>query len=113
ARRAQEMVTSKSARASVPSAGKTATLGYGEASAIGSPTSFDGQTIDGTTLIVKYPFPGDANLDGDADGVDIGTWATNFTGELGSGPSATMSWTQGDWDYDGDVDGGDGGARAP
>jgi hypothetical protein len=28
----------------------------------------------------------------------------NFTGELGGGAGATKVWTQGDWDYDGDVD---------
>src|SRR5262249_377192 len=55
---------------------------------------------------------GDANLDGDADGVDIGTWATNFTGELGGSATATFGWTQGDWDYDGDVDGVDAGLWA-
>jgi len=41
--------------------------------------------------------------------VDIGKWSTNFTGDLGGGAGATMTWAQGDWDYDGDVDGVDAG----
>jgi autotransporter-associated beta strand protein len=93
-----------------PLPGKTAALGYAEASALGSPSSFGGQSIDDTTVIVKYTVVGDADLDGDADGVDIGTWATNFTGELGG--TGSQVWTQGDWDYDGDVDGVDAGLWA-
>jgi hypothetical protein len=53
---------------------------------------------------------GDADFDGDADGVDIGTWATNFTGELGG--AGDKKWSQGDWDVDGDVDGVDAGLWA-
>jgi hypothetical protein len=84
-------------------------LGYGEASVLGL-SSFSGQSVDSTSVLVKYTYYGDADLDGDADGVDIGTWATNFTGELGgSGPK---HWTDGDWDYDGDVDGVDAGLWA-
>jgi hypothetical protein len=65
-----------------------------------------------TDVLVKFAYAGDANLDGDADGVDIGTWATNFTGELADGTGATRTWAQGDWDYDGDVDGIDAGLWA-
>ena len=96
--------------ASGPFAGKQAGLGYAEATEIGSPATFSGQAIDDTTVVVKYTFFGDADLDGDVDGLDIGTWATNFTGELGG--AGTSVWTQGDWDYDGDVDGLDAGAWA-
>src|SRR5262249_40861432 len=61
--------------------GKTA-LGYGEASVLHL-SSFDGLSVSSGSLLIKYTYFGDADLDGDADGVDIGTWATNFTGELG------------------------------
>ncbi|HEY7091190.1 MAG TPA: hypothetical protein VH518_24045, partial [Tepidisphaeraceae bacterium] len=71
---------------------------------------FAGQSVDSTSVLLGYTYFGDADLDGDADGVDIGTWATNFTGELGG--TGTMVWTQGDWDYDGDVDGVDAGLWA-
>jgi hypothetical protein len=83
--------------------GKTAGLGYAEASDLGSPTSFNGYAIDGTTLLVKYTMLGDADLDGDVDGLDVSKWALNFTGDLGG--AGTKNWVQGDWDYDGDVDG--------
>jgi hypothetical protein len=69
-------------------------------------------SVDPTSVLIKFTYSGDSDLDGDADGVDIGTWATNFTGELGGGPSATHIWAQGDWDYDGDVDGVDAGLWA-
>ena len=57
-----------------------------------------------TDVLVKYTYYGDADLDGDVDGNDVGAWAVNFTG---SGGSTTKTWTEGDWDYDGDVDGND------
>ncbi|HEY7088010.1 MAG TPA: autotransporter-associated beta strand repeat-containing protein [Tepidisphaeraceae bacterium] len=73
-------------------------------------SSFGGLSVDSTSILVKYTYSGDADLDGDADGVDIGTWAVNFTGELGG--TGTSTWRQGDWDYDGDVDGVDAGLWA-
>ena len=60
--------------------------------------------LSGTDVLVKYTYFGDADLDGDVDGNDVGAWASNFTG---SGGSTTKTWDQGDWDYDGDVDGND------
>ncbi|HEY7088518.1 MAG TPA: hypothetical protein VH518_10545, partial [Tepidisphaeraceae bacterium] len=87
-------------------------LGSAEASSllgVGGGT-FSGQSVDGTAILIKYTYYGDSDLDGDADGVDIGTWATNFTGELGG--TGSKLWTDGDWDYDGDVDGVDAGLWA-
>ncbi|HEY7091248.1 MAG TPA: PEP-CTERM sorting domain-containing protein [Tepidisphaeraceae bacterium] len=84
-------------------------LGYGD-NALLHKSTFAGQSVDTSSVLIKYTYAGDADLDGDADGVDIGTWATNFTGELGGAGSAV--WTQGDWDYDGDVDGVDAGLWA-
>ncbi|HEY7091077.1 MAG TPA: hypothetical protein VH518_23470 [Tepidisphaeraceae bacterium] len=72
--------------------------------------SFAGQPVDDSSILMKLTYAGDADLDGDADGVDIGTWAVNFTGELGG--TGSMTWDQGDWDYDGDVDGVDAGLWA-
>src|SRR5262249_59057232 len=74
------------------------------------PAVWNGTVVNSESLLVRYTYPGDADLDGDADGVDIGRWATNFTGELGG--TGSMVWTQGDWDYDGDVDGVDAGLWA-
>ncbi|HEY7086715.1 MAG TPA: hypothetical protein VH518_01420 [Tepidisphaeraceae bacterium] len=84
-------------------------IGYGEASSLHI-TSFLGDPVDSTTIVMRYTYIADADLDGDVDGVDIGIWATNFTGELGG--IGNKAWTEGDWDYDGDVDGVDAGLWA-
>jgi hypothetical protein len=70
------------------------------------PSLFDWITFDepNATLGLSMGNPGDADLDGDVDGNDVGVWAVNFTG---SGGSTSKTWDQGDWDYDGDVDGND------
>ncbi|HEY7087752.1 MAG TPA: autotransporter-associated beta strand repeat-containing protein, partial [Tepidisphaeraceae bacterium] len=99
----------RAGRLSTSSGTATTRLGYGDNAVLGKST-FGGVSVDTSSILVKYTYAGDADLDGDADGVDIGTWATNFTGELGGTGSAV--WTQGDWDYDGDVDGVDAGLWA-
>ncbi|HEY7089090.1 MAG TPA: hypothetical protein VH518_13430, partial [Tepidisphaeraceae bacterium] len=91
------------------SATATTRIGYGDNAVLGK-TTFAGQSVNSSSVLLKYTYAGDADLDGDADGVDIGTWATNFTGELGG--TGSQVWTQGDWDYDGDVDGVDAGLWA-
>jgi hypothetical protein len=88
-------------------AGKTAGLGYAQgndAAIAGLGGSLAGQSFAAADVAVKFTYFGDADLDGDVDGNDVGAWAVNFTG---SGGSTTKTWTQGDWDYDGDVDGND------
>jgi hypothetical protein len=68
--------------------------------------SLSGQSYDADSVLVKFTYRGDADLDGDSDLDDLGYWANSFTGDLGLGPLAnpTTLWTQGDWDYDGDTD---------
>jgi hypothetical protein len=88
------------------SATATTRLGYGDNATLHR-TVFSGQSVDSTMVLVKFTYAGDADLDGDADGVDIGIWATKFTGEVGG--TGSSAWTDGDWDYDGDVDGVDAG----
>jgi hypothetical protein len=99
----------RNGRLTTSSATATTRLGYGDNEVLNK-TSFGGVSVDTSSILIKYTYAGDADLDGDADGVDIGTWATNFTGELGG--TGSMVWTQGDWDYDGDVDGVDAGLWA-
>ncbi|HEY7088593.1 MAG TPA: PEP-CTERM sorting domain-containing protein [Tepidisphaeraceae bacterium] len=99
----------RAGRMSSSSATATTRIGYGDNMVLHK-TIFAGQPVPTTSVLFKYTYAGDADLDGDADGVDIGTWATNFTGE--QGVSGTKVWTQGDWDYDGDVDGVDAGLWA-
>ena len=73
---------------------------------VSGPQMLSGQTFDADSVLVKYTYRGDADLDGDSDLDDLGHWANSFTGDLGLGPVAapTTLWTQGDWDYDGDTD---------
>jgi hypothetical protein len=72
-------------------------LGYGEASAIGSPASFLGENIDNTTALVRFTRFGDANLDGQVNLQDFNRLAGAF------GTTGTGLWTQGDFNYDGNV----------
>src|SRR3954451_1736881 len=67
-------------------------LGYSEASAI-KVTSFDGVTVDNTTLIVAYTFAGDANLDRKVNALDFNALASGFG-------MAGPDWNNGDFNYD-------------
>jgi hypothetical protein len=78
------------------------TLGVGEASQVlglaGSQTAlFSGQTVDATTVLVKYTYAGDANLDGTVGFNDLAALAQHYN-------SAGGSWPTGDSNYDGKVD---------
>jgi autotransporter-associated beta strand protein len=72
---------------------KTA-LGYGLASTLGL-SSFAGQSVVGTDVLVRYTLSGDANLDGKVNAMDFNLLASNF--------GAASLWTQGDFDFDGQV----------
>jgi hypothetical protein len=74
-------------------------LGYGEASALFAsfPATFMGQTVDDTSILVRYTRHGDANLDGTVDLDDFNRLAPNF-GSWGA------LWSDGDFGYDGFVD---------
>jgi autotransporter-associated beta strand protein len=73
-------------------------LGYAEASSIGMTSTFDGQSIDGTTVLVKYTYYGDSNLDGKVDASDFQMFIDGLVT-----PGASL-WSQGDYSYDGHVD---------
>jgi hypothetical protein len=78
------------------SAGTAATrLGYGDNAVVGA-TTFAGQTVDTDSVLIKFTYAGDADLNGQVDVADLGklasSWQTN-------GP-----WTSGDFDYSGLVD---------
>jgi hypothetical protein len=75
-------------------------LGYAEASdAIGaSGGSFAGQSVDGTTVLVRYTLAGDVNLDGTVGFSDLVKLAQNYGLSDGS-----ATWSKGDFSYDGNV----------
>jgi fibronectin-binding autotransporter adhesin len=72
-------------------------LGYAENSTLGYAT-FDGQGVDSTSLLIKYTYYGDNNLDGKVDVNDFKMFLDGLVAASGS------SWSQGDYTYDGKVD---------
>ncbi len=70
-------------------------LGYGD-NAVLAKGSFAGQTPDSTSLLIKFTYGGDANLDGQVDISDLGALATAW--------QTSAPWTGGDFDYSGFVD---------
>jgi len=75
--------------------GHSTRLGYAD-NALLRQTLFEGQLVDPTSLLIKFTFSGDANLDGQVDTTDLGALASHWQ---------TMSvWTGGDFTYDGFVD---------
>jgi hypothetical protein len=67
-------------------------LGYGDNQVLFK-LSFAGQSVDLTSVLIKYTFAGDCDLDGDVDVADLGALASAWQT---SGP-----WTAGDFDYNG------------
>jgi hypothetical protein len=86
-------LTSSAAQSQATGAHPTA-LGYASASSIGV-GSFDGQTVGGPSVLIRYTYAGDANLDGVVNALDFNAIATNFGAESGK------FWSQGDFNYDG------------
>jgi len=62
--------------------------------------------VDNNSILVKYTFSGDANLDGSVGVGDLGVVATNY------GATSGAIWGQGDFNYDGAVNVADLGALA-
>jgi hypothetical protein len=69
-------------------------LGYAEASTLGL-SSFDGVTLGGNAVLVKFTLLGDANLDGTVNFNDF-SLLQNHYGQAGD-------WSGGDFNYDGTV----------
>jgi hypothetical protein len=91
-------ITSTSAAAAAASAHWTA-LGYAEATDLFTtfPATFSGQTVDSSSVLVRYTASGDANLDGTVDTVDFNLLAASFS-------QSGKRWFNGDFDYSGTVD---------
>jgi autotransporter-associated beta strand protein len=72
-------------------------IGYGEASTLGSPSTFLGVNVpDDTAVLMRYTLGGDANLDGVVNTDDFNALALNFN-------ASGKLWTDGDANYDGIV----------
>jgi fibronectin-binding autotransporter adhesin len=70
-------------------------LGYGD-NAVLNKATFAGTAVDTSSLLVKFTYGGDANLDGQVDVTDLGSLATSW--------QTSAPWTGGDFNYDGFVD---------
>jgi hypothetical protein len=74
-------------------------LGFAEATDLFTsfPATFAGRSIDATTVLVRYTYGGDANLDDTVNLTDFTLLAANFN-------KTGRRWSQGDFNYDGTVD---------
>ena len=63
-------------------------------------TSFEGQAVLASDVLLKYTYYGDTNLDGAVDGSDYSDVDNGFINHL-------TGWYNGDFNYDGVVDGSD------
>jgi len=70
---------------------------------VGGKTEFAGQAVDATSVLIKYTWWGDANLDGRIDANDYDVIDKNFL--FNKNPSAP--WFTGDFNYDGVIDAND------
>jgi hypothetical protein len=68
-------------------------------------TTFDGEPIDNTAVLIKYTYYGDANFNGQVDGNDYGRIDSTFNKEHTAGDIG--GWWNGDFNGDGKVDGSD------
>jgi autotransporter-associated beta strand protein len=63
-------------------------------------TTFEGQSVNASDVLVKYTYYGDATLDGQVDGSDYSRIDNGFLNGL-------TGWYNGDFNYDGVIDGSD------
>jgi autotransporter-associated beta strand protein len=76
-------------------------LGYGDNALLGY-TTFGGKVVDFSSILIKYTFKGDADLDGDVDVGDLGRLASKW--------QQPGVWTDGDFTYNASIEVGDLGA---
>src|SRR5205814_9615828 len=81
---------------SVPTNHITA-LGFGDNAVLGYGPTYSGQPVNASSIIIRYTYSGDANLDGSVDTVDFNLLAQSFS-------QSGKVWSNGDFNYDGAVD---------
>jgi hypothetical protein len=77
-------------------------IGYAEASKVlgAAGGTWNGASVDGTALLIKETYFGDANLDGRVNADDLALLDRGFAKHLSAG---SARWTDGDFNYDGSV----------
>jgi hypothetical protein len=94
-------ITSSNAAVAEP---ESRAVGYAENSAmpLGPYTTFRGQPVDSTSVLIAFTRTGDANLDGVVNNDDVTIVGANYAPGV-----AKQSWALGDFDYNGFVDNDD------
>jgi hypothetical protein len=90
----------QSGRLTSATADATHRLGYADNALLGLST-FAGQPIDSSSVLVKFTYAGDANLDGMVNIQDLLALATHYNSV------SSQVWTSGDFNYDGAVNSAD------
>src|SRR5262249_53127952 len=89
---------------------KRTAIGWAEASALlgladPNTATWAGQTVDATSVLLKYTYYGDANLDGKVNADDFALIDRGVARyQAGTIPANGAGWTDGDFDYNGTVD---------
>ncbi len=65
---------------------------------------FAGVSVDQNSVLFKYTYIGDSNLDGMVDSTDFGLFLAGYNDP---GTAASLGWAVGDYDYSGTVDSSD------
>ena len=97
-------ITSGTAATDVATDPESRSVGYADNGALplGPYTSFGGQPVDDTSLLIAYTRTADANLDGIVDDTDVTIVSATYA------PGVPQPyWALGDFDYNGFVDDGD------
>jgi Dockerin type I domain len=86
-------------------AGANKAIGYATSAELlgASGGTFMGQTVDGSAVLARYTFAGDANLSGKVDFTDLVALAQNYGSDFNANPTTDSWWTHGDFNYDGKV----------
>lgn len=89
--------------------GGSPTLQAGTLSGSTLKSTFDGQTVSDTDILVKYTYFGDTNLDGVVNASDYLAIdsAFNHNSSVGAGGQLEAGWANGDFNYDGLINGDD------
>jgi hypothetical protein len=78
---------------SVAAGDVTKAIGYGDTATLGSGT-YSGQSLDATSIVLRFTSKGDANLDGIVGSTDFNVLVSGF------GTNINALWTQGDFNFD-------------
>jgi autotransporter-associated beta strand protein len=91
-------ITSIAAAATASSSARTA-LGYATGTQLGLPSggAYEGQPVtSGNSIVIRYTYSGDADLDGTVGSSDFDLLAANYG-------KTDATWNEGDFNYDGTV----------